>query len=567
MNYRLQTYVGTMMGIQGGTSVGQESVEPIVWAPSVDSGFEILIEDGQDRGKTIVLDTAFMLIGREEFSGEKRHGWLLFSDRSVSRRQALLWWDVKEQAFHLVHVDSATNPTLVDHHPVQTTLLKSGQHVKMGHLGFRIHRRPLVRPNSSFIRTAMQLLGDYQDTEHWVNTRGLALTIVEGEGQGQTFILNKNYHLLSARNKGRSGSLGGALCLPDSVLSPEQAALIWVESARSYAIVHQRVAAVPTWISHASTDPRTFPDPYEDPVVVNPEAPLYVHPGDIIGVSHLKVLMHQEVAEILEACVVGVLRGDWPTWACGFPTSQEPVQEEPQNLDFAPANPETVRWTPTAEWFVQVAQGAQQYPEIPIMSTTLTPGRVFTMGGPGRRANDILLDDPNLPDTMARIEFQGNGTWTIVPEVAGTMYVGGRPLHQREYLQPEEEVVAGRFRMRLVRRTQRPQSQTPRQKFALDILSAPGQPAGGRLLLEQVETTLGRDKGCDMVFNDATVSRRHAAIMLHNSRFWLRPLSTTNPTFVNGVQVLKNRALEHGDEIQLSRDSSVRFVDLHEEVF
>ncbi|HEY4002483.1 MAG TPA: FHA domain-containing protein, partial [Candidatus Xenobia bacterium] len=200
MNYRLQTYVGTMMGIHAGTGVSQDAVEPIRWTPLLDSGYEILIEDGQERGKTIPLDSGLLLIGREEVPGEKRAGWLLFADRSVSRRQALLWWDAREQTYDLVHVDSATNPTLIDHHPEKTALLRSGQHVKSGHLGFRLHRRPLVRPNNPVIRSAMGVVGDVRDTENWVDTGGLALTVVEGDGQGQTFLLNKNYHLLGARS-------------------------------------------------------------------------------------------------------------------------------------------------------------------------------------------------------------------------------------------------------------------------------------------------------------------------------------------------------------------------------
>ncbi|HEY4002193.1 MAG TPA: FHA domain-containing protein, partial [Candidatus Xenobia bacterium] len=295
------------------------------------------------------------------------------------------------------------------------------------------------------------------------------------------------------------------------------------------------------------------------------------------GVGNLKMLVHEEIGPIIESAVNGLLRGEWPTWAGGFtPPPDRPAPAAPAPTPARPAPAvesfteppsETIRWTPPAEWFVQVSMGAQQLPEIPIMSSTLMNGRTFTIGGPGGSASDIQLDDKSLPDSVARLEYQ-NGSWVIMADTSVVpVYLGTQPLRDRRFLQATDELVIGRYRLRMLHRTQPQAGGAPGPRFALDILSAPDWGGGGRLILNKSDVTLGRDKACDMVFNDATVSRRHAQITLANGRVWLRPLSTTNPTFVNGVQVQQSRALDHGDEIQLSRDSSLRFVDLKEEVF
>ncbi|MHB2020605.1 MAG: FHA domain-containing protein [Candidatus Xenobia bacterium] len=612
MNLRVQAYLRGIMTGQTAAESGVETSEPWPWAPIIDSGMEIIIEEGQDRGKSIPLDCGFLMVGREEYGGEKRHGWLLFADRTVSRRQALFLWSTSEQAFRIYHLGAATNPTVLENQPINASPVRAGQHVKMGHLGFRVHNRAHVKGVSGVVRTALQLLGDYQENEAWVNTGGLALTVLEGEGTGTTFILNKKYHVVGSKARQKPGSPPGTVWLSDNSVSAEQAVLVWVESSQSYALIHNRTAGTATWIYRAARDNPGFPDPNEPPMLVNPESPLYVHPGDAIAIGNVKMLVHKEVGEILEQTVQRLRGGDAlpavpsvaptqpqkpvpkppsaptpPTTAMSASTPvpapaaapprpapsvvSQPVASPPRFSSVAVGRDEddehtdTVRWMPNAEWALRVLQGGSEYVDIPILTSTLTSQRVITIGAPGRRANDVQLDDPSLVNETARLEWR-EGQWSLIPESDEvSIFVNGQEISERTPISLQDEVIMGAMLWSLTRRPVK--TTTPQESYVLEVLHAPGLSAGTRMPIDRPEMILGRDKACHIVFNDATVSRRHAAIALQNRQFWLQPLSGTNPTFVNGVQVVKNRILSHGDEIQLSRDTLVRFVALHEEVF
>ena len=66
---------------------------------------------------------------------------------------------------------------------------------------------------------------------------------------------------------------------------------------------------------------------------------------------------------------------------------------------------------------------------------------------------------------------------------------------------------------------------------------------GGRLLL-------GRAPGCQLVFDDDTVSRRHAELRMVDGRWILRDLNSANGTWVNGRQVMEAEVAP-GDDVQL----------------
>ena len=74
-------------------------------------------------------------------------------------------------------------------------------------------------------------------------------------------------------------------------------------------------------------------------------------------------------------------------------------------------------------------------------------------------------------------------------------------------------------------------------------LALPEDLAGGRLVL-------GRSPGCQLVFADDTVSRRHAELRMTDGRWILRDLGSSNGTWVNGRQVMEAEVAP-GDDVQL----------------
>ena len=74
--------------------------------------------------------------------------------------------------------------------------------------------------------------------------------------------------------------------------------------------------------------------------------------------------------------------------------------------------------------------------------------------------------------------------------------------------------------------------------------------------VDRTRIAIGSHPSNDVVVDDSTVSRYHAAITRGRETFELADLSSTNGTFVNGNRVRRSMALKRGDEIKFG---AVRF--------
>ena len=91
-----------------------------------------------------------------------------------------------------------------------------------------------------------------------------------------------------------------------------------------------------------------------------------------------------------------------------------------------------------------------------------------------------------------------------------------------------------------------------RHRAVLVILS--GAARGMELELDRARITFGRGPGVDFAFEDATMSREHAALEFVGEGFRIRDLGSTNGTQVNDVNIamldLKGgEQIEAGDHI------------------
>jgi diguanylate cyclase (GGDEF)-like protein len=71
--------------------------------------------------------------------------------------------------------------------------------------------------------------------------------------------------------------------------------------------------------------------------------------------------------------------------------------------------------------------------------------------------------------------------------------------------------------------------------------------------------TLGRAAECNASFDDQSLSREHARVMLVNDVWIIRDAGSRNGTFVNDVRIEKAVAMRDGDRIQLGSDTVLRF--------
>jgi FHA domain-containing protein len=74
--------------------------------------------------------------------------------------------------------------------------------------------------------------------------------------------------------------------------------------------------------------------------------------------------------------------------------------------------------------------------------------------------------------------------------------------------------------------------------------------SGTKHELDQVQTTIGRSRDCDIQLADANVSRRHAEVRQEGAAYWVVDLDSTNGMEVNGRR-LKRAKLRQGDRILL----------------
>ncbi|MCM2373226.1 diguanylate cyclase [Aporhodopirellula aestuarii] len=79
----------------------------------------------------------------------------------------------------------------------------------------------------------------------------------------------------------------------------------------------------------------------------------------------------------------------------------------------------------------------------------------------------------------------------------------------------------------------------------------PADVIDGMLLLEHDFLAIGRDISCDLVLDDASVSRRHVQLIQTLEGHALQDLGSTNGTLVNGTPIEGRHVLSSGDNISI----------------
>ena len=88
----------------------------------------------------------------------------------------------------------------------------------------------------------------------------------------------------------------------------------------------------------------------------------------------------------------------------------------------------------------------------------------------------------------------------------------------------------------------------PRASLSLRVVEGDGRGASVPVVGSRV--TMGRLSSCDLVVQDSTVSREHAALVRRGDRWWVVDLGSTNGTKVNGIQAAE-QPVQPGDRIEM----------------
>ena len=79
-----------------------------------------------------------------------------------------------------------------------------------------------------------------------------------------------------------------------------------------------------------------------------------------------------------------------------------------------------------------------------------------------------------------------------------------------------------------------------------------GEMTGIRFTLSKTTTQIGRHPDSDILFDDITVSRRHAEVVSDAGGLAIRDLGSLNGTYVN-QELVDQSPLKHGDELQIGK--------------
>jgi two-component system cell cycle response regulator len=90
------------------------------------------------------------------------------------------------------------------------------------------------------------------------------------------------------------------------------------------------------------------------------------------------------------------------------------------------------------------------------------------------------------------------------------------------------------------------------------LLRMDGVQAGEVISLAVLPCFVGRHPSCQVLIDDAGVSRKHARIVLNNEEFWLEDLGSRNGTYIDGRR-LERKHLQDGILIQVGLHASFRF--------
>lgn len=88
------------------------------------------------------------------------------------------------------------------------------------------------------------------------------------------------------------------------------------------------------------------------------------------------------------------------------------------------------------------------------------------------------------------------------------------------------------------------------KKVSLKIITS--DKGSREIILDSIETNIGRQKSNEVVLNDKSVSRVHAQLINKKYYYKIRDLNSTNGSYVNGELIAEQR-LKDGDKIRLGK--------------
>ncbi|MAR92080.1 MAG: FHA domain-containing protein [Pseudomonadota bacterium] len=161
--------------------------------------------------------------------------------------------------------------------------------------------------------------------------------------------------------------------------------------------------------------------------------------------------------------------------------------------------------------------------------------------------NHIVIRDEGVEPRHAEIHKQGDALYlSDLGSRLGTQ-VNGQPIKQHFQLRAGDSIRLGPVELQILAPKAGTGNNAPRPRSEWSLMALSG-PLKGKSFPVHGSMVFGRSSTCDIVIQDAHMSRRHAEISLKNGVLRIVDLQSSNGTCVNGKTV-GEQVLKPGDKI------------------
>lgn len=176
---------------------------------------------------------------------------------------------------------------------------------------------------------------------------------------------------------------------------------------------------------------------------------------------------------------------------------------------------------------------------------------VMTVGSGAK--NHIVISESGIDELHARLTKDGNNIYLSDNGSFGGTYVNGNKIGQHFQLRPGDKIRVGKVELEIIdpkSGAEKPvAAAAPRTDWSLMAITGEFK---GKSIPVHGTLVFGRSSSCDIVINDAHMSRRHAEVNLKDGILRLVDLKSSNGTCVNGKNV-GEQILKPGDKISFDQ--------------
>lgn len=506
--------------------------------PSIDffdSGYEIEVLNGADKGLIFPLDMKEIRLGRTGSPDDIKKGNILFSDPSVSRVHAILRWDPELEKYVIYHL-SKTTPTMVNGRAIKKSLLSPDYTVQLGEMSFKIISIKEKRHLESTMIWERFKAGEERSDEQIKS--GYKIVVVEGPDKGQSFDLDKNLMIIGKRKGLGDIRDSFGILLTDAGLPDELALIVWNQLEAKYCIFQSEESPVAIRLFR-------IVETSEGSQVIGREFQNILEDRDSIMAGETVMVVHRETSAETRDAKVDI---------------EKELREEEEKPVFTPPSM-TAPGSFRIDYVFEILDGPGKGQKISLLSDEMTEGRIITFGSQGKiRQNDIEMEDTTLANNQGYFEFSDGNLYLVNESSAVSIMVNEYDINENEkiVLNGGDRIILGKtvfgFTDNRVIAALR--------NYSLLVLSGEEDDRERRFPIYKTSLLIGRGSASDIRVMDPEVSRLHSALIFKSGRFHLEHRSKINPTFVNGVSLKRGqeRIIFPGDKIYLSGNTILQLV-------